>query len=107
MCLVLILPLKRQYHCDANQLCPPAFLQSHSHDTTGSSATGVSGLQGVWVTTLTKVIGAGVDDDGSADDRVSAEKRDVLVGDVDRGVSRAVSLDVSCRVSGVNARRGD
>lgn len=58
------------------------------------------------MTTLTKVIGACVDDDGSADDRVSAEKRDVLVGDVDRGVSRAVSLDVSCRVSGSYVRKG-
>ena len=92
---------------------------SHSHDTTGSSATSVTGLERVGVTALAKVVGALVDDDRSADDRVGAEERDVLVcmsarrqegdhtqrrtGDVDGSGAGSVGLDVA-EVSDVSLR---
>ena len=50
-----------------------------SHDTTGSSSTGVTSLQGVGVSNLSEIIGTGVNNDSSANDRLGAEEGDVLV----------------------------
>lgn len=50
-----------------------------SHDTASGSATGVTGLERVGVAALAEVVGALVDDDGSANDRVRADKRDRAV----------------------------
>ena len=49
------------------------------HNTTCSSSTGVTGLQGVGVSTLSEIIGTGVNNDSSANDRLGAEEGDVLV----------------------------
>jgi hypothetical protein len=50
-----------------------------SHDTTGSSSTGVTSLQRVGVSTLSKIISTGVNDNSSADDGLGAKEGDVLV----------------------------
>lgn len=44
---------------------------------------------------LAQVIGTGVNDNGSTDDRVRANKRQVRVGDLDLGDARAVGLEVT------------
>ena len=51
----------------------------NSHDTTGSSSTGVTSLQRVGVSTLSEIIGTGVYNDSSANDGLGAKEGDVLV----------------------------
>jgi uncharacterized protein YunC (DUF1805 family) len=50
-----------------------------SHDTTGSSSTGVTSLQRVGVSTLSEIINTGVNDNSSANDGLGAKEGDVLV----------------------------
>jgi len=57
---------------------PPGDLD-HLHDTTGGSSTGVTGLERVGVTSLTEIILTGVNNNGSANDGLGTEERDVLV----------------------------
>jgi hypothetical protein len=54
-------------------------LLKYSHDTTGSSSTGVTSLERVGVSTLTEIILAGVYDNGSANDGLGTEEGNVLV----------------------------
>ncbi|KAH3669951.1 hypothetical protein OGATHE_002764 [Ogataea polymorpha] len=54
-------------------------LRRESNDTTGWSATGITGLQRVWVATLTQVIGTGVNNDSSSQNGVFTEKLDQAV----------------------------
>jgi hypothetical protein len=49
------------------------------HDTTGSSSTGVTSLQRVGVSTLSEIIGTGVNNNSSANDGLGAKEGDVLV----------------------------
>lgn len=51
----------------------------HSHDTAGSSATGVTSLERVGVAALAEIVSTGVDDNGSANDGLGAKERNVLV----------------------------
>lgn len=48
-------------------------------DTASGTAAGVAGGERVLVAALAEVVGAGVDNDGAADDRVGADERDLLV----------------------------
>lgn len=54
-------------------------LGGDADDTAGSTAAGVAGGERVLVAALAEVVGAGVDNDGTADNRVGADERDLLV----------------------------
>lgn len=54
-------------------------LGGDTDDTAGGTAAGVAGGERVLVTALAEVVGAGVDNDGAADNRVGADERDLLV----------------------------
>ena len=62
-----------------HQFLSPAGDLDHLHDTTGSSSTGVTGLERIGVTSLTKIILTGVNNNGSANDGLGTEEGDVLV----------------------------
>ena len=88
-------------------------LGGNTDDTAGGTAAGVAGGERVLVAALAVVVGADVDNDGAADNRVGADERDLLVcggsagrslplhsaprltGDVNIGVARAVGLDIA------------
>merc|ERR1712093_97128 len=89
--------------CDWNA---NAGLGADADDTTASSSTSVASLEGLLVSTLAKVVGAGVDDDGSAKDRVLAKERDELVGDVELDDTLGIRLDVT-KVTNVALLVGD
>lgn len=44
---------------------------------------------------LAQVVGTGVNDDGSADDRVGTDKRELRIADLDLGDTRGVGLEVA------------
>lgn len=67
----------------------------HSHDTAGSATASVTSLERVGVAAKTKVVLACVDDQRATKDRVGPDERNLLVGNVDVGSARAVSLDVA------------
>jgi hypothetical protein len=114
--------LTERDHCSRQYLIKPSFPQQNSHDTTGSSSTGVTSLERVGVSTLTEIILAGVYDNGSANDGLRTEEGNVLVcfvsivrhtrrlsvltSDLNRGVSGGVSLDVSCLSATVARQNG-
>jgi len=62
-----------------HQFCPSRQNDNNSHDTASSSATGVTSLERVGVTTLTVVVGTLVDNERSANDGLRAEEGDELV----------------------------
>lgn len=72
-------------------------LTSNANDTTSRTTTGVTGLLGLVVTTLTQVISTSVDDNGTAQDTLSAEQlhERVLLG------ARSVALGVGGEVTQV------
>ena len=51
----------------------------NSHNTTSSSATRITSLERIGVTALTEIIGTLMNDNSSANNGMSAEKRNVLV----------------------------
>lgn len=51
----------------------------HSHDTAGSSGTGITSLERIGVTSLSEIISSVVDNDGSANDGLGAKEGNVLV----------------------------
>ena len=55
----------------------------------------VTGLQGLGVVGLAQVVLTGVNDNGSADDRVGTDKRELRVADLDLGDTGSVGLDVA------------
>lgn len=66
-----------------------------TNNTTSWSTTGVTSLEGVWVTTLTEVIGTGVNDNGSTEDRSWTEQLDQVVSDGTLSDTRGIGLDVT------------
>jgi hypothetical protein len=90
-------------------------LLANANDTASWSATGIASLLGVWVTSLSKIVGASVNDDGTLCDQVSSYRRgwtgwacrtyandtlgsnqlDELVLNRSSGVSLSIGLDVS------------
>lgn len=70
-------------------------LVGDSDDTASRSGTSVTSLKGLLVIALAEVVGAGVDNDGSADDAMGANQLDKGVGDRALGISLAIGLQVS------------
>lgn len=52
-------------------------LSSNADNTTGSTSTGVSSLGRLVVASLSKVIGTGVDNNGSSNDGLGSDKREL------------------------------
>jgi hypothetical protein len=65
---------------------------NHTASRTGSS---VAGLEGLLALALAEIVGAGVDDDGAADDALRADELDELVGHRALGVALSIGLDVA------------
>lgn len=66
----------------------PALGGDANHTTRGTTPS-VARLERLGVTTLAEVVGAGVDDDGAANDRLRADEREVRVwGGADSGAKR-------------------
>lgn len=71
------------------------FLVGDANDTAGRAGAGVASLEGLLVAALAEVVGAGVDNDGAADDALGANQLDEGVLDGALGVALAVGLDVA------------
>lgn len=63
--------------------------------TAGWASTSVAGLLALWVVRLSKVIGAGVNDNGAAEHTLRADQLDEFVGDGALCVALAVGLEVT------------
>ena len=72
-----------------------ARLRGDANDTASRPGAGVARLETLLVAALAQVVGAGVDDDGAADDALGTDELDVLVVDGALGVALAVRLDVA------------
>ena len=70
-------------------------LVGKTNDTTSWSATSVTSLQRVWVTTLTQIVLTGVNNNGSTQDRVWTNQLDQGVRDGTFGNTRGISADVT------------
>lgn len=55
----------------------------------------VTSLQGFGVVGLAQVVGTGVNDNGSTNDRVRADEREVRVGNLNLGNTRTIGLEVT------------
>lgn len=71
------------------------FLVGDTNDTASRAGTGVASLQTLLVATLAQVVGAGVDDNGAADDALGADQLDKAVLDRALGVALGIGLDVA------------
>lgn len=75
----------------------------NSHNTASGTTTGVTSFERVGVSTFTQVVLTVVDDDGTANDAVRAEERDVLVC---RGRLAVFSILCGCEETKKQGRRG-
>lgn len=71
------------------------FLVGDTNDTASRTASSVTSLLGLLVATLAKVVSAGVDDNGAANDALGANQLDQLIGDGSLSIALAVSLEVA------------
>jgi hypothetical protein len=82
-----------------NQCCSrhshEASLRRDTNDTAGGSGTGVASLEGLLVAALAEVVGAGVHNDGAANNALGADELHQGVGDGALGVALAVGLEVA------------
>lgn len=70
-------------------------LLGDANDTASRAGASVASLLALLVAAFAKVVSAGVDDDGAAEDALGADQLDVLVGDGALGVALAVGLEVA------------
>lgn len=63
--------------------------------TAGRAGTSVASLEGLLGVTLAKIVSAGVDDDGAADDALGANELDEVVGHGALGVALGIGLNVA------------
>ena len=71
------------------------FAPNNGYLTTGGTATSVSGLLALLVTSLSEVIGASVDNDSAAKNALGTDQLDQLVSDRAGSIALAVSLEVA------------
>lgn len=82
----------------SSRLCPFWFsfhLGSNADDATSRPATGISRHLALLVTAPTEIVGAGMHDDGPAEDALGPNQLDELVGDRTLGVALTVGLVVA------------
>jgi len=70
-------------------------LLGDANDTASGTSTSVAGLLALLVLTLAEIVGAGVDDNGAAEDALRADQLDELVRDGALGVALGVGLEVA------------
>ena len=70
-------------------------LLGDANDTASGTSTSVAGLLALLVLTLAEIVGAGVDDNGAAEDALRADQLDELVRDRALGVALAVGFEVA------------
>ena len=70
-------------------------LLGDTNDTASGTSASVASLLALLVLALAEVVGAGVDDDGAAEDALGADQLDELVGDGALGVALGVGLEVA------------
>lgn len=74
---------------------PVRRLLGDTNDTAGRAGASVASLLALLVATLAQVVGAGVDNNGAAEDALGADQLDELVGDGALGVALGVGLEVA------------
>jgi hypothetical protein len=72
-----------------------SFLVGDTNNTTGRSGTSVTSLERLLGVALAKVVGTGVDNNGSTNDAVGSNKLDQRVSDRALGIALTISLHVS------------
>ena len=70
-------------------------LLGDTNDTASGTSASVASLLALLVLALAEVVGAGVDDDGAAEDALRADQLDELVRDGALGVALGVGLEVA------------
>ena len=70
-------------------------LLGDTNDTASRTSASVASLLALLVLTLAEVVGAGVDDDGAAEDALGADQLDELVRDGALGVALSIGLEVA------------
>lgn len=70
-------------------------LLGDANDTASGAGTSVASLLALLVLTLAEIVGAGVDDNGAAEDALGADQLDELVRDGALGVALGVGLEVA------------
>jgi len=63
--------------------------------TASRTSTSVTGLLALLVSTLSEIVGTGVDNDGAAEDALGTDQLDELVGDGALSIALAVGLEVA------------
>lgn len=72
-----------------------ALLCCNADNTASWTGSCITSLLGLWMTSLAQVISSCMDDNGTANDALWADKLDVLVGDRTLSVALTISLEVS------------
>lgn len=82
-------------------------LSRDADNTASRTGSSVASLEGLLVVTLAEIVGAGVDNNGAANDAVGANQLDKRVGDGTLGVTLSIGLDVTqvTNVTGLIRRR--
>lgn len=104
---LLIVKHKRGFfsHCSSSSSSSPPFpsllffrkvnLLGDTNDTASGTSASVASLLALLVLALAEVVGAGVDDDGAAEDALGADQLDELVRDGALGVALSIGLEVT------------
>jgi hypothetical protein len=70
-------------------------LVGDANNTASRAGTGIASLQGLLVAALAKIISAGVDDNGAADNALGSDELDELVGHRALSIALAIGLEVA------------
>ena len=90
-----ILPIPIPSHILPNSSTAGINLLGNTNNTASGTGAGVASLLALLVLALAEVVGAGVDDDGAAEDALRADQLDELVRDGALGVALGVGLEVA------------
>lgn len=93
--IICIRPLSASRESQRYQQLPSHPLLGNTDDTASGTSASVASLLALLVAALAEVVGAGVDNDGAAEDALGADQLDVLVGDSALGVALGVGLEVA------------
>merc|ERR1712183_829605 len=90
-----ILPIPIPSHILPNSSTAGINLLGNTNNTASGTGAGVASLLALLVLALAEVVGAGVDDDGAAENALRADQLDELVRDGALGVALGVGLEVA------------